>query len=60
MRRGRGDLAIALGTAMELLAFVWRGKAWWLTPLVVVLVLLTAVVVFLEASAIAPFIYALF
>jgi hypothetical protein len=44
----------------ELLSFIWRGKNWWLGPLVLVLALLTFVVVFLEGSALAPFIYVLF
>ena len=34
-------------------------RHWWLTPIIVVLLLMTALVVFLESSAIAPFIYAL-
>lgn len=50
----------SLGTARELIAFVWRGRAWWLTPMIVALLLLTGVVIFLEGSAVAPFIYALF
>ena len=49
-----------IASLTELLKFVWHGKTWWLTPLIVVLAALSAVVVFLEASAIAPFIYALF
>lgn len=52
--------AINLSTARELLAFAWRGKSWWLTPIIVVLLFLTAIVVFLEGSAVTPFIYALF
>jgi len=58
---GRGsDFKVDLATARELLASVWRGKSWWLTPIIVVLVLLSVFVVFLETSALAPFIYALF
>jgi hypothetical protein len=49
-----------LETACELLGFVWRSKTWWLTPVIVALVMLSAVVIFLEASALAPFIYVLF
>ena len=49
-----------LHTARELLRFVWRGTSWWLAPIVVVLLLLTGVVVVLEGSALAPFIYTLF
>jgi len=60
MRGWLKGLAINLGTARELLVFIWHGKSWWLTPIVAVLLLLTAVVVFLEGSALAPFIYTLF
>jgi hypothetical protein len=35
-------------------------KRYWLLPIVVVLMLLGALIVFTESSAIAPFIYALF
>jgi hypothetical protein len=59
MRKQRA-MGTNLSTTRELIAFVWRGKTWWLTPMIVVLLLLTGVVIFLEASAIAPFIYALF
>jgi len=60
MGRRMQGLASNLGTAKDLLAFVWHGKNWWLTPIVVTLLLLTAVVMFLEGAAVAPFIYALF
>jgi hypothetical protein len=49
-----------LSTSRELLAFIWNGKSWWLTPVVAVLIMLSFLVVFLETSALAPFIYALF
>ncbi len=35
-------------------------KKWWLFPIVFFLVLLGALIVFTEGSALAPFIYALF
>jgi hypothetical protein len=59
MAKGK-NLKVDVTTARELLAFVWHGKTWWLTPVVVVLVLLGALVIFLESSALAPFIYTLF
>jgi len=49
-----------LSTSRELLAYIWRSRYWWLTPIIVVLILMSALVVFLESSVIAPFIYALF
>lgn len=35
-------------------------KKWWLTPIVIFLVLLGALIIFTEGSAVAPFIYTLF
>ncbi len=35
-------------------------KKWWLTPIVLMLILLGALIVLSESSAVAPFIYALF
>ena len=58
MGRWIRELAIYLSTARELIAFVWE-ETWWLTPIIVVFLFLTAIVLFLEGSAIAPFIYAL-
>ena len=60
MSRNRSALRDNLGTVRELLLFFWRSKSWWLTPVVLALVLLGALVVFTESSALAPFIYALF
>lgn len=35
-------------------------KKWWLTPIVIVLLLLGALIVFTQSTAVAPFIYTLF
>ena len=35
-------------------------KLWWISPIVVVLLLLSLVIVLVEGSALAPFIYTLF
>ncbi len=35
-------------------------KKWWLTPIVVMLVLLGALIFFSQGSALAPFVYTLF
>ena len=55
-----GGFKSNLITMRELLSFMWQGKRWWLTPVIVILLLVSLVVVFLETSALAPFIYALF
>lgn len=46
------------------LALVWDflkvRKKWWLTPIMLVMLLLSLVVVLSQGSAVAPFIYTLF
>lgn len=49
-----------VGIMAELLAFLWERKLWWLIPMVSVLLLLGALLIFAQSSAIAPFIYTLF
>ena len=44
----------------ELWMFMRVRKKWWLGPIVVTLVLLSALIVFTQGSAVAPFIYTLF
>lgn len=56
----RGGLLDRLGVLGELLRFMWARKLWWLVPMMVVLGLLVAVLVFAQGSAVAPFIYTLF
>ena len=54
------NVATGLGTAGELLRFLWERKLWWMIPMVVVLVLCGALLILAQSSAIAPFIYTLF
>jgi len=35
-------------------------KAWWLTPIIVMLLLISVLIIFGQSSAVSPFIYALF
>ena len=44
----------------EFWQFLKVRKKWWITPIVLMLVLLGALVVFSQGSALAPFIYTLF
>ncbi len=53
-------LTSRLAIVRELLGFLWRRKLWWLTPMVIVLVLFGVLLVFAQGSAVAPFIYTLF
>ena len=49
-----------LGIIGELVEYLWHRKLWWLVPMLLVLLLLVGLLVFAQASAIAPFIYTLF
>ena len=44
----------------DLFSFMGQRKKFWLAPMVIVLLLLGALVVFGQGSAVAPFIYTLF
>ncbi|MGI8654591.1 MAG: DUF5989 family protein [Pyrinomonadaceae bacterium] len=49
-----------LALANEIWLFLRENKKLWLLPIIVVLVLLGALLVFAQSSALAPFIYSLF
>ena len=44
----------------EFLVFLKERKLWWLTPIVVIFLLLGLFILFTEQSAVAPLIYAIF
>jgi len=44
----------------EMWAFMKERKAWWLTPIIIMLILVAAFIIFGQSSALSPFIYALF
>ncbi len=44
----------------ELWAFMRVRKKWWLLPIIVVMVMVGALLVFAQGSALAPFIYTIF
>ncbi len=48
------------GLIGELWAFMRVRKKWWLLPIIVVLLLVGALLVFAQGSALAPFIYTIF
>ena len=49
-----------LGILKEMWAFLRTRKKWWLTPIVLLLVLVGAALVLSSSSVYAPFIYTLF
>ncbi len=48
------------GIAGELLSFFWANKKWWMTPMLVLLLVFAVLLILAQSSAIAPFIYTLF
>jgi hypothetical protein len=49
-----------LSILRELWDFLRVRKKWWLAPILLTMVLLSALIVLTQGSAVAPFIYALF
>jgi len=60
MARAGGGLGSGLGIFREVWGFMKVRKKWWLGPIIVTMLLLSALIVLTEGSAVAPFIYALF
>jgi hypothetical protein len=54
------DLMARHSLVRELWAYMRVRKRWWLAPILVVLLLLGALLVFAQGSALAPFIYTIF
>ena len=49
-----------LSLVVELWAFMRVRKKWWLGPIILVMLLVGALLVFAQGSALAPFIYTIF
>ena len=49
-----------LSTIFDFFAFLKVNKKWWLFPIVIFLLLLGALIILTQGSAVAPFIYTLF
>ena len=47
-------------TTWELFKYLWQQRLWWLIPMVVALILLSALVILGQATPLGPFIYTLF
>ena len=55
-----GKLRVVGGLVREFGLFLKEDRTWWLAPILVVLLGLGAFTVFVQGSALAPLIYALF
>jgi hypothetical protein len=49
-----------IGLLGELFVFFWQRKLWWLTPMVVILLIFAILIVLGNVAGIGPFIYTLF
>ncbi len=47
------------GLLGEFLDFLVHNKAWWMTPIIVVILLMVAFILFAESSPVLPFVYIL-
>jgi len=48
------------GMVGEILAYMQERKKWWLAPVILVMLLIGALLIFAQGSALAPFIYTIF
>jgi hypothetical protein len=48
------------GISRELWSYMKVRKKWWLRPLILVMIIMGALLVFAQGSVLAPFIYAVF
>jgi hypothetical protein len=53
-------MAANAGIVSELWAFMRIRKKWWLLPIIVMMLLVGALLVFAQGSVLAPFIYTIF
>lgn len=49
-----------IGLLKEFWLYLKSSKKWWLAPIIIMLLLIGALIVFSQGSAVAPFIYTLF
>lgn len=45
---------------VELWDFLKVRKVWWLTPIIIMLILVAILIIFGQSTAVSPFVYALF
>ena len=48
------------GILNRFFGYLWQERAWWLIPVVIVLLVFGVLILFAQSSAVAPFIYTLF
>ena len=60
MKKTFGTLKRKLSIIGELFEFLWKAKRWWLIPMLIILLIFGALLIFASSSPIAPFIYTLF
>ena len=48
------------GIVGEFLDFIVHNKAWWMTPIILVLLIMVGFIIFFDSSPLIPFIYAVF
>ena len=59
-QREHGETVLMLDLMRDLWGFMRERKKFWMTPLILVLILMGALVILAQFSAVAPFIYTLF
>lgn len=58
--RAAKNVVTGLGTAGELMQFLWQRKLWWMIPFVATLLIVAVLLLVGQTTGVAPFIYTLF
>jgi len=45
---------------MEMYYFIWERKIWWLTPIIIMLLVVGILIIFGSSTSVSPFVYVLF
>jgi hypothetical protein len=60
MKNTLKSIGSRFGVVGEIFSFLWKRKLWWLMPMILILVIFGLLLIFAQATGIAPFIYTLF
>lgn len=59
IRKKAHSLKESLGIVWEFLGFLWARKMYWMIPVFILLVIIGALLIFAQSSALSPFVYTL-
>lgn len=59
IKRKASSISESLGIVGEFLEFLWHKRLLWMIPVFLLLIVIGALIIFAQSSALSPFVYAL-